>query len=116
MGFHGLEPFETAKASYIWTGLEEPGFFHIEVAGHAPKFSYGFQLVRDTHFVGGLKIDVMGWTGPLSKGTTPYQVSGTFPGEFRKEIVVAGSDGSKLVKVSEVPHSDVEKWLKSKAA
>ncbi len=116
MGFYGSEPFESAQAFYIWTGLGEPGHFHVEVKGDAPRFSYAFQLVRDSQFVGGLKIDVMGWTGPLAKGTTPYTVCGTFPGEFRKEIVISGSNGSRVIKVSEIPHTDVEKWLESKAA
>ena len=64
MGFYGPEPFDSAQATYVWTGLGEPGFFSVEVMGHAPNFTSGITLVRDTHFVGGLKINVMGWTGP----------------------------------------------------
>jgi hypothetical protein len=64
MPFYGPEPFDTAEAEYVWTGLRVQGFFRVTVKGHAQKFSFGFKLVRDPHWVGGLAIDVEGWTGP----------------------------------------------------
>ena len=115
MGFYGSEPFETATATYLWMGVNGPGAFHVEVEGNAPNYTSGIQLVRDQHWVGGLKIDVMGWTGPRGEGTTPYKVSGTFPGEFRPKIVVSGSNGDKVIDVKEIPHEQLEGHLKSKA-
>jgi hypothetical protein len=115
MGFYGPEPFDTAKAFYVWTGLNEPGHFSVEVAGNAKNYTSGIQLVRDPHFVGGLKIDVMGWTGPLGEGTTPFKVRGTFPGMFVPKIVVAGSNGLKLITVEEIPQAKVEGFLKGQA-
>lgn len=111
MGFYGPEPFNTAKAYYVWTGLGEPGHFTVIVQGDAPNYTSGIQLVRDQEFVGGLKVNVMGWTGPLGPGTTPYTVQGTFPGEFRPEIVVQGSNKTERVKVQEIPAEDTEKLL-----
>ena len=37
MPFFELEPFDTAEAEYIWTGLRQPGFYRVTVRGHAPK-------------------------------------------------------------------------------
>ena len=116
MGFYQKEPIDNATATYVWMGLNQPGSFFVEVEGHAPNYTSGIQLVRDPHWFGGLKIDVMGWTGPLGKGTTPYKVHGTFPGEFRKQIIVSGANGDKVIDVKEIPHDQVEDYLKSKAA
>jgi hypothetical protein len=103
MPFFGLEPFDTAEAIYVWTGLGQPGFFRLTVKGNARRFSFGFQLKRDPEFVGGLAIDVMGWTGPLAEGTVPYAVTATFNGTFLPEIVVIGANKTEVVKVKEVP-------------
>lgn len=111
MGFYGSEPFNTARAYYVWTGLNEPGHFTVIVQGDAPNYTSGIQLVRDPEFVGGLKVNVMGWTGPLGPGTTPYTVQGTFPGAFLPKIVVSGSNQTLLVDVQEIPHGDVERHL-----
>jgi len=118
MGFYGKEPVNAAKtiATYLWTGLNTPGVFIIEVQGDAPNYSYGFTLVRDTHFVGGLKIDSMGWTGPLGEGTTPYTSRGSFPGEYVPKIVISGSNGDFVIPVKEIAHDEVDSYVKSKAA
>ena len=115
MGFYGPEPCSKASATYLWMGIGGPGAFSVEVEGDAPNFTSGIQLVRDSHFVGGLKVDVMGWTGPVSQGTTPYKVHGTFPGEFRDEIIVSCANGDHIVKVKQIPQSETEKYLKAKA-
>ncbi|MFI4990739.1 MAG: hypothetical protein ACHQHO_07485 [Solirubrobacterales bacterium] len=116
MGFYGYEPFDEAKATYVWTGVGGPGFFSVEVSGEAPNFTYGIQLVRDPHFVCGLKVDVMGWTGPIGEGKTPYSVHRSFPGEYRESIVVHGSNGSRVIKVEQIPHEQSEDYMKSLAA
>jgi hypothetical protein len=113
MGFYGSEPFDTAQVTYVWTGLGSPGFFSVTVEGQAPNFTSGIQLVRDPQWVGGLAIKVMGWTGPLGKGTKPYKVHGSFPGSFLKEIVVIGSNKHEVVKVSEIPFTSDEDFAKN---
>jgi hypothetical protein len=115
MPFYGLEPFDTAEAEYVWTGLRVPGFFRVTVKGHAHKFSFGFKLVRDSHWVGGLAIDVMGWTGPLASppATVPYKVSDTFHGTYLPEIVVIGSNKREVVHVKEVAFTTEEAVMKS---
>lgn len=113
MGFYGPEPFDTAKAVYVWTGLGAPGFFSVTVEGQAPNFTSGIKLVRDEQWVGGLAIKVMGWTGPLAKGTKPYKVSGSFPGTFLKEIVIIGSNKNEVIKVTEIPFTTDEEFAKN---
>ncbi len=118
MGFYGKEPVTPEKCSviYLWTGLRTPGIFIVSVEGDAPNYSTGFSLVRDAHFVGGLKIDVMGWTGPLGKGTTPYKVKHSFEGEYQPKVVISASNGNFVVDVKEIPHDQVDDYIKSKAA
>jgi hypothetical protein len=112
MPFFQREPFDSAEAKYIWTGVGTPGFFFVHVKGHAPNFTSGIELVRDSHFVGGLAIDVMGWTGPLTKGTHPYTVSGHFKGVYLKEIVVIGANKTEVVHVKEIPFTSDEDYVK----
>ncbi|WP_298904769.1 hypothetical protein [uncultured Psychroserpens sp.] len=116
MGFYMKQPVDASKttATYLWTGLRTPGIFVIEVEGDAQNFSYGFTLKRDEHFVGGLKIDSMGWTGPIGQGTTPYKVHGSFPGQFTPKIVISGANGDFIVDVKEIPSDQVEDYVKSK--
>ena len=113
MGFYGPEPFDSAQATYVWTGLGSPGFFSVTVKGEAPNFTSGIQLVRDPEWVGGLAIKVMGWTGPLAHGTKPYTVRGTVPGSCLKEIVVIGSNKHEVVKVTEIPFTNDEAFAKN---
>lgn len=115
MGFYGPEPFDRASATYVWTGLDGPGFFFVEVEGHAPNFTSGITLVRDERFVGGLMVDVMGWTGPLSQGSTPYKVQSTFPGHVLKEIVVKGSNKTEVIPVREIPAAEADDFFLARA-
>ena len=115
MGFYGMEPFSKATAYYVWMGLNnEPGAFTVEVEGCAPNFTSGIQLVRDSEWFGGLKIDVMGWTGPVGEGCTDYKVTGSFPGQYLPEIVVCGSNGQRLVPVEQIPYEDAENFLRER--
>ena len=116
MPFFELEPFDTVEVEYIWTGLRQPGFYRVTVRGHAPKFSSGFQLKQDPTFVGGLAVSVMGWTGPLTSGTTPYTVTGRFNGRFANEVVVIGSNKTEVVHVEEVPFTTEEELMKELSA
>ncbi|MFC5044924.1 hypothetical protein ACFSTE_21310 [Aquimarina hainanensis] len=118
MGFYSKQPVNPKKttATYLWTGLRTPGVFLVHVEGDAPNYSSGFDLVRDPHFVGGLKVESMGWTGPIGEGTTPYSVNGSFSGEYRSQIVVSGSNGDFSIDVKEIPHDQVDEFMKSNAA
>ena len=115
MGFYGPEPFDTATATYVWMGVHGPGAFFVEVKGHAPNYTSGIALVRDPNWVGGLKINVMGWTGPLGHGTTPYTVHNSFPGSFLPEIVVSGTNQTIVVKVKEIPAEQADDYLQKRA-
>ena len=114
MPFFGSEPFDTAEAIYVGAGAGQPGFFQVTVRGHARKISFGFQLRRDTDFVGGLAVEVMGWTGPLIVGpeTTPYTVTGRFNGSLLNEIVVIGANKTEVVRVREVPFTTEDEFMK----
>jgi hypothetical protein len=113
MGFYGPEPFDNAQAVYVWTGLGAPGFFSVTVEGNAPNFTPGIKLVRDEQWVGGLAIKVVGWTGPIGKGTKPYKVRGSFTGSYLKEIVIIGSNKTEVIKVSEIPFTNDEDFAKN---
>jgi hypothetical protein len=115
MPFFGSEPFDTAEATYVRTPIG-PGYFRVTVKGHARKFSFGFQLKRNTSYVGGLEIEVMGWTGPLAAGTVPYTVTADFHGAFLKEIVVTGSDKTETVHVRDIVHKTEEEFMKAFSA
>jgi hypothetical protein len=112
MGFYGPEPFDTAEATYVWTGLGEPGFFIVTVKGNVRNFTTGITLVRDSDWVGGLAIKAMGWTGPLGQGTRPYTVTGVFPGHHLNNIVVIGSNKTVTVPVKEIPFTTEEAYTK----
>jgi hypothetical protein len=108
MPFFQSEPFDTARAKYFWAGPRLPGFFRVTVRGHARNFSFGFQLRRDPHLVGGLAVDVMGWTGPLAHGTTPYTVTADFTGGYLPDIIVIGANKTEIVHVEELPFESEE--------
>jgi hypothetical protein len=112
MPFFGLEPFDTATVEYFWTGLGQPGFYEVTVKGNARKFSFGFKLKQDLFYVGILAIEVQGWTGPLTSGTTPYKVTGDFNGKFFPEILVIGANKTELVPVTEVAFTTEEALMK----
>lgn len=116
MGFYGPEPFDTAEATYVWTGLRTPGFFSVTVKGAAPNFTTGIKLVRDPDFVGGMAIDVMGWTGPLGQGSTAYTVYGTFNGMYLPKILIVGSNKRQLIDVKEIPFTNEDDYVKHLSA
>jgi hypothetical protein len=106
MAFFGLQPFDSAEVTYVRAGPAAAGFFSVQVNGVAQKFSFDFRLVQDPKFTGGLAIMVMGWTGPLAQGVTPYVVSGQFEGAYLKEILVIGTNKRQAVMVTERSSTD----------
>ena len=107
------EPFDTARAKYFWAGPGRPGYFRVTVRGHARNFSFGFQLRRVPSFVSGLAVDVMGWTGPLAHGTTPYTVTADFVGRYAPEIVVIGANKTEVVHVEEIAFESEESFMRA---
>lgn len=81
------------------------------VRGHARNFSFGYQLKRDPHLVSGLAIEVMGWTGPLAHGTTPYTVTADFTGGYWPNVVVVGANKTEIVHLEEVAFESEEKFM-----
>lgn len=81
--------------------------------GHARNFSFGFQLKQVSTFVGGLAVDVMGWTGPLALGTTPYHVTADFVGSYAPEIVVIGANKTEVVHVEEIAFESEESFMRA---
>ena len=51
-------------------------------------------------------------TGPLTKETTPYTVTGNFNGRFLSEIVVIGVNKTEVVSVKEVPFTTEDELMK----
>lgn len=115
--FYGFEPFDTAEVTYVWTGLGTPGFFAVTVKGQAPQFTSNIQLVRDPDFVGGLAINVMGWTGPLASPptTSPYTVSHSFNGAYVPRVVIVGANKREVVEVKQIPAEQAEDYMKANA-
>jgi len=113
MPFFQSEPFDTAHAKYFYAGPSQPGFFRVTVRGHARNFSFGFQLRQVPTFVSGLAVDVMGWTGPLAQGTTPYHVTADFVGRYAPEIVVIGANKTEVVHVEEIAFESEEGFMRA---
>jgi len=113
VGFYAKQPVnhKATTATYLWSGVDTPGIFIVEVNGDAHNFSYAFSLGRETDFVGGLKISVMGWSGPLTKGTMPYKVIHSFPGAYQKNIIVSGSNGDFIIPVKEIAHDKADEYM-----
>jgi hypothetical protein len=116
MGFYGPVPFNNAEVTYVWTGLGEPGFFSVKVSGQAQKYTYGIQLVRDESYVGGIAIRVMGWTGPVGQGTSPYTVTHAFPGMYVPKVLIIGANKRELVDVKQIPQEQSEDFIRANAA
>jgi hypothetical protein len=117
MGFFGSVPFTSAEAWYAWTGLGHsgPGAFLVRVSGDAKNYTYGITLERDPRWVGGLKIDVDGWTGPIGPGTTPYTVQQSFSGQYVPKITVAGANQTLLIDVKEIGAEEADEFVQSQA-
>ncbi|KAL1847398.1 hypothetical protein Daus18300_013952 [Diaporthe australafricana] len=73
MGFLGLIPFTTAAAVY------DPAkqVLTVSAEGEAQKITYGIFFKR-VPWMGGLRFELYGWTGPLSPGTEPFEFSQQF--------------------------------------
>jgi hypothetical protein len=97
MGFLGLIPADKVTASYD----PEKQILTLIAEGKVKKYTTGIHFVRDCHFVGGLKYDLEGWTGPIGKGWEPYvceqEIHIHFPSVISsgKDIIIATANDSK---------------------
>jgi hypothetical protein len=113
MGFYG--PIVTkdlkAQATFAFTGLGHTvGALAIHVEGLVQNYTSGFELVRDEKFVGGLRYNLMGFSGPVGSGDSPFRHEQAFDlvSEPPKEIVIASGDQTIKVPVRVIPATDKE--------
>ncbi|KAG6367098.1 hypothetical protein INS49_001280 [Diaporthe citri] len=94
MGFLGLAPFTNAGA--VYDPVQQ--VLTISAQGEAQKFTYGYFFKRVVPWVGGLRFELYAWTGPLSHGTEPFEVSQPFNipnlqvGDPSNTIILVGSN------------------------
>lgn len=115
MGFYKSQPFDTAEA-YLLQAEIYPPLVLVDVKGDAPNFTSEIQLSRNSNVTGGLVVEVMGWTGPLGEGTTPYNVSQSFQTLETESVVVIGENKHQIVPIKTIPKEHVEDFLKQRAA
>jgi hypothetical protein len=98
MGF--LQFIPASRLSAIYTN----GRLGLSATGDAQQFTSGIEFVPDTQFAGGLKYNLMGWVGPLTGKSQPYQQQQSFEvAGVPKQVVVQDASGSHVVKVELVP-------------
>jgi hypothetical protein len=108
--------FESATATYAWTGIREAGHFVVQVDGVTTVWAMP-HLARDGHFVGGLEVDVLAW--PLGAAASEADSSdgqartltGVFAGGFLPTIIVHGANKSEPVKVTEIGADGAAEFL-----
>ena len=73
MGFLGFAPADDLAATY------DPAeqVLTLFARGEAPNFTYGFEFKRIT-WLGGLKFELLAWSGPHASGTRKYEYSQSF--------------------------------------
>jgi len=106
MGFLGLIPADKLAASYD----PQNKVLILYAEGKAKKYTTGIHFVQDLHFVGGLKFDLEGWTGPIGPGWQPYKIKGEFPLTL-PSVVTPGKD--VIIVTANYPggHAVTIRWL-----
>lgn len=112
-----LQPVDPEKTTVLFlpeveTLRGDVGIFLVHVEGEVQDYSIAFTLVK-AKFFGGLKIDSMGWTGPLGYGKRLYESNAAIHGHFVPDIIVAGSNGSFEIPVEKIPFEEVDEYVKS---
>ncbi|KAL8935864.1 MAG: hypothetical protein Q9216_005215 [Gyalolechia sp. 2 TL-2023] len=105
MGFLGLATADELAATYA------PGeqTLTLYARGQAPNFTYGFHFKRLT-WLGGLKFELLAWSGPLASGSRRYDHSQKFD---IANLKVVDPDGSVDIVTSNHPYgqSIPVRWL-----
>jgi hypothetical protein len=92
MGFLGLIPAKKLAAAY--NTVTKTLYLYAE--GETQNYTSGIHFARNT-ILGGFKFSIMGWVGPIGKGTTPYKYSQEFQlnlegqSGYPKELIIADS-------------------------
>ena len=73
MAFLGFAPADDLAATYN----PAKQVLKLFARGEAPNFTYGFEFKRIT-WLGGLKLELLAWSGPHAPGTRKYEYSQTF--------------------------------------
>ena len=68
MGFYNL--ISASKLSAVYDSMNKQ--LILSAQGKVREFTSGISFQQDKNFVGGLKFDLGGWTGPITGKTTPY--------------------------------------------
>jgi hypothetical protein len=92
MPFFELQPFTSAEVTYV---VPEDVYL-VTVTGNAPKITSGIvidEISSPPHIV----VEVMGWTGPLERGTEQYTVHARLRGPREKTILVRGKGREETV-------------------
>ena len=75
MGFLGLIPADKLAATYD----PQAQTLILFAEGNARKYTSNISFVQDIQWVGGLKFDLEGWTGPIGSGLQQYNYEQKFP-------------------------------------
>lgn len=92
MGFLQLIPAKKLAAAYNTVTK----VLYLYAEGDAQNYTSGIHFVQNT-ILGGYKFSIMGWVGPLGKGTTPYRYTQQFQinldghAGYPKELIIADS-------------------------
>ncbi len=105
MGFLGLAPADNLGATY------DPAeqVLKLFARGEAPNFTYGYEFKRIT-WLGGLKFELLAWSGPHAPGVRKYEHSQSFS---IANLKVVDPDGSVVIVTSNHQNgqSVPVKWL-----
>jgi hypothetical protein len=96
MGFLSFIPATRLGATY------EPNTktLYLGAEGDAQNYTSGIAFQHDEQFVGGLKFKLMGWVGPIGKGTRHYQIDNAFKNlEGPKQVIIEDANGTHTVPV-----------------
>ena len=102
MGFLGFAPADDLAATY--NPAEQ--VLTLFARGEAPNFTYGFEFKRIT-CLGGLKFELLAWSGPHAPGTRKYEYSQifnianlkVFDPEGSVDVVTANHQSGQIVPV-----------------
>ena len=86
MGFRGLVPADELAAVYN-ADLQTLTLY---ACGEVQRYTYDINFIRDPHWVGGLKFELYGWTGPLGQGAEPFACETSFQIELPSPVIPSG--------------------------
>lgn len=103
MGFLGLAPADALAATYA----PADQILTLYAKGTAPNYTYGYNFAR-LPWLGGLKYELLAWSGPHAAGTTPYTHTQRFD---VPNLSIVDPDGEIQVLTAEGDRSVTVRWL-----